>query len=649
MATVSVHGRTCLVIALLIAAPSVSAAVTGKSATQAMDVATALEGNPGLVTGASFTEYPPTGLMGLIASAGVSDAVITSSYGIPAGPTFAILSSGDATSADGGGTSTNHGSNARGANDVVILKVDVQIPSPHNCIAVDLQFLSAEYPTYVGSNFNDAFIAEFGASTWSVSGGTVNAPDNFAFDAGGAPLTINSATMSAGNAAGSPYGGATNLLTAASPATPGAHSVFFSIFDASDGQFDSVAFLDNLRSFQAPPGTCKAGIQPPPPPIVWDAPYPLTVCLGKPTTIHEQSTGGASGILENAFDFGDGQSIARGPRQTPVQHTYQAIGQYTVTIDVWDGMGNMATGSVTARVKDCPPPPNEPPVLLDPGFIEVTLGSTIKHSISGYDPDGDPTRFMALQLPGGDFDPDAKVFVWKPASAGDYAADFRIQEDTATALFDDGTLTIRVVPHADAPESADADGDGVPDGHDNCSLPNPDQADADGNGVGDACESEPGGDPGTPSGTPPQAHPAAQAEPPVDTDGDGVADSRDNCVAVPNRLQEDLDQDGQGDACDADIDGDRVPDRDADGRPLDNCPRTYNPLQRDLDADGRGDACADLAAVPGNAGEPAPPATQDARGAAAPSTQASAWMAWTAAGAIALLGLLVAIFLLRRD
>lgn len=46
------------------------------------------------------------------------------------------------------------------------------------------------------------------------------------------------------------------------------------------------------------------------------------------------------------------------------------------------------------------------------------------------------------------------------------------------------------------------------------------------------------------------------AAPGTDRDGDGVADSRDNCPKQPNAGQADLDRDGQGDACDSDIDGD---------------------------------------------------------------------------------------------
>jgi len=44
----------------------------------------------------------------------------------------------------------------------------------------------------------------------------------------------------------------------------------------------------------------------------------------------------------------------------------------------------------------------------------------------------------------------------------------------------------------------------------------------------------------------------------VDTDGDGVEDSVDNCIYVANPSQDDTDGDGMGDVCDTDIDGDGV-------------------------------------------------------------------------------------------
>jgi hypothetical protein len=70
-----------------------------------------------------------------------------------------------------------------------------------------------------------------------------------------------------------------------------------------------------------------------------------------------------------------------------------------------------------------------------------------------------------------------------------------------------------------------------------------------------------------------------------DRDGDGVKDAVDNCVAVANADQADLDRDGQGDACDLDDDNDGIADL------IDNCPRVANANQLDRDNDGVGDVC----------------------------------------------------------
>ncbi|MBW2256924.1 MAG: thrombospondin type 3 repeat-containing protein [Deltaproteobacteria bacterium] len=70
-----------------------------------------------------------------------------------------------------------------------------------------------------------------------------------------------------------------------------------------------------------------------------------------------------------------------------------------------------------------------------------------------------------------------------------------------------------------------------------------------------------------------------------DTDGDGFADVVDNCPAVANPDQDDLDDDLLGDACDDDDDDDGTPDA------TDNCPTVANGDQEDLDGDDDGDAC----------------------------------------------------------
>jgi Thrombospondin type 3 repeat len=71
---------------------------------------------------------------------------------------------------------------------------------------------------------------------------------------------------------------------------------------------------------------------------------------------------------------------------------------------------------------------------------------------------------------------------------------------------------------------------------------------------------------------------------PADSDTDGVADERDNCVQVVNPDQTDIDRNARGDACD---------DFDRDGilNAVDNCPDDPNWGQEDTDGDEQGDVC----------------------------------------------------------
>ena len=131
----------------------------------------------------------------------------------------------------------------------------------------------------------------------------------------------------------------------------------------------------------------------------------------------------------------------------------------------------------------------------------------------------------------------------------------------------------------------DSDGDGIVDARDNCrDVYNADQIDTDGEGGGDLCDLDDDGD-GVLDAVdlcPRHADPPGERG---DGDGDGVGDACDNCVAAANADQADGDGDGVGDACE--------PDRDDDGvlNEVDNCPDAYNPDQFDGDRDGRGGAC----------------------------------------------------------
>ncbi len=113
----------------------------------------------------------------------------------------------------------------------------------------------------------------------------------------------------------------------------------------------------------------------------------------------------------------------------------------------------------------------------------------------------------------------------------------------------------------------DTDGDGILDTSDNCpTVVNPDQHDTDGDGLGDVCD--------------------------PDIDNDNVFNWLDNCLTVYNPDQLDTDGDGIGDACDP-CPNDPLNDVDGDGicGNVDNCPIVYNPSQLDTDGDGIGDAC----------------------------------------------------------
>ena len=69
-----------------------------------------------------------------------------------------------------------------------------------------------------------------------------------------------------------------------------------------------------------------------------------------------------------------------------------------------------------------------------------------------------------------------------------------------------------------------------------------------------------------------------------DADGDGIANNIDNCSTIANPNQADMNNDGEGDACDdSDLDGV------IDG--VDNCPNVSNLDQLDSDSDGIGDLC----------------------------------------------------------
>jgi hypothetical protein len=186
------------------------------------------------------------------------------------GPTYSILTSGDAGLADNPNLSGGDGYGwnvpaapiGPGVYDYQVVRVDLPAASTA-CLAFDFRFLSDEYPEYVNTNYNDAFIAQL--DTWSVTADpatqTVTAPGNFAggagdvisVDAGGPSAMVDAAGL------GTVYDGATPLLTARAPVAVGSvHALYLTIFDQGDSILDSAVFLDNLRFETIDAAKCKS-------------------------------------------------------------------------------------------------------------------------------------------------------------------------------------------------------------------------------------------------------------------------------------------------------------------------------------------------------------------------------------------------------
>jgi hypothetical protein len=222
-------------------------------------LADAMSSQAGLVTGASWPDIGTTNPSS--DNAGGVGHQFSGNYMPDDGTSFAALTNGSVTLADPPNDSTavytSNGNSYGGANDVSILKVDVNVPNGANCLGLDAVFYSEEYPEFVGIQWNDAFIAELDGTSWQYSeeARDVTAPDNFAFDENGKLLEVN--TVDFESSTGLQYDGGSKLLTAATPVSPGPHSIYLSIYDAGDENVDSAVFLDNLRTSTT--NNCVAG------------------------------------------------------------------------------------------------------------------------------------------------------------------------------------------------------------------------------------------------------------------------------------------------------------------------------------------------------------------------------------------------------
>ena len=210
---------------------------------------------------AAFAARPPYGRVAALSSKRLA--------GFPrSGSKYMILSNGNATSADNknssGSTSQNAGGpTIRGARDVTIFRINLRVPKSANCLSFRFRFLTEEFPEFVAQEFNDGFIAELDSTTWStnmIGSPRIDAPRNFATGEQGKLISVNgvgTTNVSKAQAKGTTYDGATRILRASSRIKPGNHTLYLSIFDQGDRQYDSSVFVDRLTlSSQA---SCQSG------------------------------------------------------------------------------------------------------------------------------------------------------------------------------------------------------------------------------------------------------------------------------------------------------------------------------------------------------------------------------------------------------
>jgi len=178
-------------------------------------------------------------------------------------------------------------SNETATFDVVNVKLVLKAPPNAKGISFDFNFFTSEWPAFVCTDFNDAFIAYL--SSKAFNGGK---PENISFDAQKNPVSVNNGffdrctpNVSIGCADGptstksqcpggpgelagtgfakedlwcgdfsttrSSAGGATGWLTSTAPVEPGeTFTLEFMLWDTGDADLDSLTLLDNFRWVQ---------------------------------------------------------------------------------------------------------------------------------------------------------------------------------------------------------------------------------------------------------------------------------------------------------------------------------------------------------------------------------------------------------------
>ncbi|MBT3221923.1 MAG: IPT/TIG domain-containing protein [Proteobacteria bacterium] len=282
-------------------------------------------------------------------------------------PDMAVLSTGRA-----GSLSTDPGTDFSPANsfqgDLAILTLTLKVPENdvYSC-GFDFYFLSAEYPTWVGQQFNDTFQASFSGTAWS---------GNAAIDSYGNEISVNSVLFAVTDPAalsgtGFSNNGGTGWLTTQVPVEPDdTITLTLTIQDKGDGIIDSTVLLDGF--FWSDEDITDPGIQEPP-----------RLAYLEPKS--GPTNGGVdSAIVGEAFDedclvYFDGSRVLSSFVDeehfivTPPAH---AEGLIDVDMECGKNQSGTLMGGYTYTDRDGASPP--PFILeLDPYTVEITGGEEV--------------------------------------------------------------------------------------------------------------------------------------------------------------------------------------------------------------------------------------------------------------------------------
>lgn len=205
---------------------------------------------------------------------GHTQAVVLSSLGIlqpTDGSTFALLSTGIAgtpivtTGATNPGDErgTWFGTKYGNPRDSATLTMVLQVPLYMHYLYYDVQFLSAEYPEYIGSKYNDkltitvnspskgssVYVIDVNSGYFVLDSNSIQGSGFDIFAQSGNPANVDWVDTTPRTPGAD--AGASNLIPIGGvlhPVSPNEQiTVTINIIDVGDNQFDSGAFIDNLR------------------------------------------------------------------------------------------------------------------------------------------------------------------------------------------------------------------------------------------------------------------------------------------------------------------------------------------------------------------------------------------------------------------